>query len=109
MALKTTNASILAKAYDIGSVVERTLLEAEVWLKRGDLAQARKKLNTVKGGLTVFMADNKDDLLTSDRIAIQILRDQAAELIENLHSKKTNELLEDFKSLSRLAKKLFSK
>lgn len=109
MGLKTTNASILAKAYDIGSVVERALLETEVWLKRGDLAQARKKLNTVKGGLTVFMADNKEDLLASDRVAIQILRDQAAELIDNLNSKKTNELLGDLASLSRLAKKLFNK
>ena len=107
MALKTTSKSTMGAAVNVAARIERELLEAEIWLKRGDLVKVKEKLKFVIKALVVFVNDEKEDLLESDKIAIQVLRDQVIELLDKLSTKKTGDLLTELSSLKRLAKKVF--
>ncbi len=107
MSLKTTNASTLSTAVNLRASIARVLEEIIVLLQintKESLTKGSKKLTLLFKMIEVFKEDEKENLFSSDKVALEILNSQALELVKTLEEKSSKERLDAAMALKRTAR-----
>ena len=107
MALKTNNPSTVRNTVNIKARIERELEEIVTLIQLSDpqnQSKIHKKLTFIYKLLERFREDEKENLFSSDKLALDYLEGEVVEFIKKMEEKTTLELLAMAKSLQHATK-----